>query len=170
MPSDDETTVQLPAIGRRRLLAGGAGIAAAVVLAGCGNDSEPAADSTSEPPADPPEPSQDGSPEPSEGDPQAPSEGGGTELGDASAVAVGGGAIFAAQRVVVTQPTEGNFRAFDITCTHAGCPVSEVTDTILCTCHGSTFALEDGSVVSGPATEPLGTKNVTVADGTITLA
>jgi Rieske Fe-S protein len=71
---------------------------------------------------------------------------------------------------VVTQPADGDFRAFGNICTHSSCPVTDVTDTINCNCHNSRFALEDGSVVSGPAPEPLPTKEVTVADGKIILA
>ena len=48
-------------------------------------------------------------------------------------------------------------------CTHRGCLVATVADgTINCTCHGSKFSIDDGSVVNGPATSPLGT--VAVAD------
>jgi len=92
-----------------------------------------------------------------------------TELGAAADVAVGAGVIYPEQQVVVTQPTEGEFRAFDTTCTHAGCPVASVSETINCDCHGSQFSIEDGSVVGGPAPEPLAPKNVTVEGGTITL-
>jgi Rieske Fe-S protein len=165
MPSDEETTVQqLPNVGRRTLLAGGAGLAAAVVLAGCGDDATPGSGSASDAPADDPE-TPDAGGEKGDGGTT-----GGTELGDAAAVAVGSGVIFAEQNVVVTQPTEGEFRGFDSICTHQGCPVSDVTDTINCNCHGSQFSLEDGSVVSDPATKALPAKQVTVVDGKILLA
>ena len=39
-------------------------------------------------------------------------------------------------------------------CAHAGCSLSKgqvVGDTIVCPCHGSTYRLEDGGVVHGPA-------------------
>lgn len=92
-------------------------------------------------------------------------------LGAASEVPVGGGAIFADAQVVVTQPTEGEFRAFSSICTHQGCQVSEVTDAeIVCTCHGSRFSIEDGSPVSGPATEPLGAQQVSVEGDQLVLA
>lgn len=74
----------------------------------------------------------------------------------ASDVPVGGGTIVAEEKVVVTQPASGDFRAFSAVCTHQGCPVQTITDgTINCPCHGSRFSLEDGSVVTGPATSPL---------------
>jgi len=61
---------------------------------------------------------------------------------------------------VVTQPVSGTFKAFSATCTHQGCAVSEVANgTINCPCHGSRFAVADGSVTAGPATTPLARKD-----------
>ncbi|MEZ5191458.1 MAG: Rieske (2Fe-2S) protein [Nocardioides sp.] len=82
---------------------------------------------------------------------------------------MGGGLIVAAQKVVVTQPTEGEFKAFSAVCTHAGCLVSSVSDTINCVCHGSAFSIADGSVVSPPATKPLPAAAITVDGVSITL-
>ena len=57
---------------------------------------------------------------------------------------------------VVTQPAEGEFKAFSGICTHQKCPVTEVAgDEIVCSCHGSRYAVADGSVVGGPAPAPL---------------
>lgn len=101
----------------------------------------------------------------------APSSTPGEKLGAAADVPVGGGTILADQKIVVTQPTKGEFKAFSSICTHAGCPVSAVQDgTINCTCHGSKFSVEDGSVVNGPATKPLPEVAVTVQGGEITTA
>ena len=78
-------------------------------------------------------------------------------------VPVGGGAIIAAAKAVVTQPAAGQFKAFSSTCTHMGCPVAEVADgTINCNCHGSRFDIATGAVKRGPATRPLPAKTVTV--------
>lgn len=44
------------------------------------------------------------------------------DLGDASAVPVGGGKVYPDQRIVVTQPTAGQYKAFSARCTHAGLP------------------------------------------------
>lgn len=86
-------------------------------------------------------------------------------------VPVGGGAIFEEQGVVVTQPAEGELKAFTNICTHAGCPVSSVEDgTIICTCHGSTFSIETGEVEQGPATEALAPIEITVEGDQISLA
>jgi Rieske Fe-S protein len=79
---------------------------------------------------------------------EAEGEGSGVVLASAGEVDVGGGLIVADQNVVITQPTEGDFRAFSATCTHQGCTVSSVSDgTINCNCHNSRFSIEDGSVV-----------------------
>ncbi|GGK77498.1 Rieske (2Fe-2S) protein [Mangrovihabitans endophyticus] len=86
-------------------------------------------------------------------------------------VPVGGGLIVASSSVVVTRPSAERVLAFSAVCTHAGCAVSEVADgTINCPCHGSRFAVADGSVVSGPARRPLPSLPVTVANETIRLA
>lgn len=78
-------------------------------------------------------------------------------------VPVGGGLIVKNQKIVVTQPSEGEFKGFSAVCTHAGCIVSKVANgTINCPCHGSRFSIEDGTVVSGPAKKPLGEAPVAV--------
>ena len=102
--------------------------------------------------------------------PPAPEGSPGPQTADADSIPVGGGAIFPASETVITQPAEGKFRAFSSICTHAGCPVTEVTGAIACRCHGSRFSLADGSVLAGPATRPLAAKAVTVTDGTVSVA
>ena len=52
--------------------------------------------------------------------PDAPDPG---PLANTDEIAVGGGKIFPEQQVVVTQPTEGNFKCFTAVCTHQGCIV-----------------------------------------------
>ncbi|WP_082569724.1 Rieske (2Fe-2S) protein [Knoellia sp. Soil729] len=89
------------------------------------------------------------------------------DLAKAADIPVGGGKIFDSAKVVVTQPTAGDFKAFSAVCTHQGCLVSSVKDgTINCDCHGSRFDIATGDVKSGPATSGLPSKSVTVgADG-----
>lgn len=129
---------------RRHVLAGGASVAALAALAGCGGVAHGA---------------------PSGAAPTGP-----VDLGSTGRIPVGGGTIFATGPVVVTQPDAGTFKCFSAVCTHQGCTVSEVKDgTINCPCHGSRYSITDGSVVQGPASEPLPTRPITVADGTITL-
>ncbi|KQY64347.1 Rieske (2Fe-2S) protein [Nocardioides sp. Root151] len=92
----------------------------------------------------------------------------GTELSPSADVPVGGGVILGDDNVVITQPTEGDFKAFSATCTHQSCQVVSVDKTINCDCHGSKFSITDGSVADGPATESLPEVKITVKDGTIT--
>ena len=95
----------------------------------------------------------------------------GETLGPASDVPVGGGKIYAGQRIVVTQPTKGTFEGFSAICTHQGCLVSTVADgTINCTCHGSKFSIQNGAVENGPATAPLGRVQVSDDGGQIVTA
>ena len=64
---------------------------------------------------------------------------------------------------MLTKDTAGEVHAFSITCPHQGCPVGSVEGgVIVCPCHGSTFALDTGARVSGPATSGLTTVDVTV--------
>ncbi|AUH44376.1 Rieske (2Fe-2S) protein [Streptomyces sp. CMB-StM0423] len=99
--------------------------------------------------------------------PQEGGDDGGAQLGTTSEVPEGGGKIFKDQKVVVTQPEPGAFKAFSAVCTHQGCLVSSVEDgTINCACHGSKFAITDGSVAQGPALEPLPAEDVRV-DGDV---
>jgi Rieske Fe-S protein len=87
-----------------------------------------------------------------------------------SDVPVGGGTVLAGQKVVVTQPAKGDFKAFTAVCTHQGCIVSKVEGgQIVCPCHGSHFSIEDGSPVSGPASSPLAARKISVAGDRLTV-
>ncbi|MEV4557406.1 Rieske (2Fe-2S) protein [Kitasatospora sp. NPDC049285] len=88
------------------------------------------------------------------------------DLGAASDVPVGGGKVYRDQKIVVTQPSEGQFKAFSATCTHAGCLVDGVRNSqIQCLCHGSRFGIADGAVQDGPAPKPLPAYQVAVQNG-----
>jgi Rieske Fe-S protein len=96
---------------------------------------------------------------------------GNAALASTSEIPVGGGKVFSAGKVVVTQPTAGEFKAFSAVCTHLQCLVDRVAGgTIDCPCHGSEFSVKNGSVVSGPATSPLPAQAIKVAGGKIKLA
>lgn len=74
----------------------------------------------------------------------------------AADVPVGGAAIIENSKYVVTQPTAGQFKAFNRTCPHAACDVSQVEKAeIICACHHARFAAADGAVLRGPATSGL---------------
>ena len=80
----------------------------------------------------------------------------GTNVGLASKVPVGGSATFtvpdgSGATGLVVQPTAGEFKAFNSTCPHAGCPVSLYQGMFVCPCHGSEFNESDGAVIQGPA-------------------
>ncbi len=145
------------AVSRRNALGGAATIGLGLpLLAACGGDeggSSTAADPsrspsssapTSEPPSSPPPSAASKVPKPATG------------IVTTSDVPVGSGVIIADSEVVITQPTEGDFKAFTAICTHQGCTVIDVTDTIHCPCHFSEFSIEDGSNVVGPSGTPAG--------------
>ena len=133
---------------RRAVLGGVAAVGAGAVLAACGSD----------------EPADSGG----GGDTSSGDSGGGDaatsgEIGTTADVPVGGGTVFQKEKVVVTQPTEGDFKAFTAVCTHQGCTVGSVKgDTIQCNCHGSQYNAADGKVKKGPAAKALAPKKVTV--------
>ncbi|MCX4388396.1 Rieske (2Fe-2S) protein [Micromonospora peucetia] len=159
--SDDQELTGPAARTRRTLLAGAGAVGAAVVLAACGSDDS----------GDPAAPTSGGPAVPSTGDAGGGDREGAQSLARTADIPVGGGAVYPAQGVVITQPRAGEFKGFDSICTHQGCPVTNVDGgTINCTCHFSKFSIEDGSVKGGPATKPLPAKNVKVTGDQISLA
>ena len=70
----------------------------------------------------------------------APETASGTALTPTADVPVGGGVIL--NGIVVTQPTEGEFKAFTAICTHQGTQLDAVTpEGIRCPLHGSLFSI-----------------------------
>lgn len=119
---------------RRSAVLGAGGVAAVAAVAACGADEAEAPES-------------------------------GTALGSAGDIDVGGGRIFEDEQLVVTQPAEGEFKCFSAVCTHQQCVVKTVADEVItCDCHGSQFAIADGSVAAGPAEEPLPEYAISVDD------
>jgi Rieske Fe-S protein len=146
---------------RRAVVAGTGLLAVSAALAACTNNQQPGAapGSQASSPATqaPPETSTTAAPA-------------GEHLGSTADIPVGGGKVFADNKVVVTQPTAGTFKGFTAICTHQGCTVSKVADgTIDCPCHGSKFAVADGSVVHGPAQRPLASRQITVSGDEVLL-
>ncbi|WP_224387369.1 Rieske (2Fe-2S) protein [Pseudonocardia sp. ICBG1293] len=146
-------------IPRRRLLAG-AGAAVACCAAGCATygtprDTAPAA----------PAPT---TPAPSAAAPGSSAAAAPAGIAAVDDVPVGGGRVFAEQRIVVTRPDADTVLAFDATCPHQGCLVDQVSRAgISCPCHGSLFAVSDGAPLDGPATAPLTSRPVRVEGGRI---
>jgi Rieske Fe-S protein len=166
-PADDPDGDTAGVLSRRAVVAGVGGVACVGLLTACGGST---ATAPATPAAPAPAPS---AAAPSEDDSAAEdsSEDDSDELASTSDIPVGGGAVFADDDVVVTQPTAGEFKAFSATCTHQGCKVNAVTNgQIACPCHGSRFAVADGSVVAGPAKKPLPAKSVSVDGDSIVLA
>jgi nitrite reductase/ring-hydroxylating ferredoxin subunit len=94
--------------------------------------------------------------------------GAGTALVATSKVPVGGGVVLDQQKIVVTQPVAGTFKAFSAVCTHQACTVGSVKDNVIsCPCHGSAYSATDGSVENGPATRALSAVPVTVTGGQV---
>ena len=70
--------------------------------------------------------------------------------------------------VYVVRETETDFRAFDIHCTHLGCPLSFSSGAgkFMCPCHGGNFDIE-GNVTGGPPPRPMIQYAVQVVDGNV---
>ena len=95
---------------------------------------------------------------------------GGQELAKTSDIPLGGGKIFADQKVVVTQPKKDEFKAFSAVCTHLGCTVGTISNGIIeCPCHHSKYRIADGSVAGGPAPKPLPAEQIKVEGNSIRL-
>lgn len=92
----------------------------------------------------------------------------GAELASTSEIPVGGGIVLTAEKIVITQPTEGDFQAFTAVCTHQGLLVTSVEDgTIHCANHGSSYDAASGDATGGPASGPLASVDITVNGGKI---
>ena len=151
----------MPAINlnRRAALTAIVGTSAAFTLAACAASPEVA-------PTNPPsatEPSADPSAETA-----APSETQAAQtfvVGPITEVALGGATRFLVEGrpVIITQPSDGEFRGFVAVCTHAGGAINGLRDEkLFCGSHNSYFDVETGEAVQGPARNPLGKVEVSV--------
>lgn len=136
---------------RRTVLAGAGGVGLAAVLAACSSPdtaAESGGDSTAA---------------------EASLVPAGEELAAVADVPVGGAvpASVGAVPVLVTQPTDGEIRAFDAVCPHQGCTVQPGDGELECPCHRSRFDLATGEVLGGPSPSPLPEISVTVTQGQV---
>ncbi|CAM5299747.1 MULTISPECIES: Rieske (2Fe-2S) protein [Streptomyces] len=144
-----ESVQPMPGPSRRTVVAAVGAAGLAVALTACGSEDEASGSSTE----------------------QGAAAGGGAALAKTADIPEGGGKVFDAEKVVVSQPAAGDFKAFSTICTHQKCPMTDLKeDTLSCACHGSQFSVLDGSVKKGPATQPLEEKKVSVSGDSITLA
>lgn len=169
-PQQDTRATRASRSTRRGVLAGVGlvGLAGAVSACGSGGPSSSSAGTTA------------GAPPATTGAGSAPSSasgGGGSTAGaqgsalaTTSEIPVGSGKIFTSEKIVVTQPNSGDFKAFSAVCTHMGCIVSTISNgTIDCPCHGSQYSISTGAVVGGPAPSPLPAQTIKVTRSNIFL-
>jgi nitrite reductase/ring-hydroxylating ferredoxin subunit len=138
---------------RRIVFQGLSALGVAAVLAGCGGEertqprAEPSATDTTGPTP---------GKTPSERKPKKDKHADQDALATTDEIPVGGGIILTDVRIVVTQPSRGQFEAFSAVCTHQGQTVGKVSDnTITCLFHGSQYDAATGDVTNGPATTGL---------------
>jgi Rieske Fe-S protein len=128
---------------RRVLLAGAAGVGAVAALAACGGGDSGNSGGNAAPAVE----------------------------AKKSDIPEGGGKIFEKEKVVITQPTAGTFKAFTAVCTHQGCLVTSIVNGLIqCPCHGSAYSVADGSVKSGPAPTALAEKTVKLNGDNVTVS
>lgn len=130
----------------RRVALGVTGVASAAVVSGCGSSEQGAGGNVKQPEISSP-----------------------IDVAAAQDVPVGGVIKVNAQdvTVMISQPTEGTFKAFSSACTHQGCTVNVQNNNIVCPCHSSYFDPKNGNVTGGPAEEPLPEYPVKVEGGRI---
>lgn len=149
-------------VARRTVVAAAGAVGLGAALVACGSDDS--SDSAEQTPA-----GSGGADDGANGDSGAGGQG--EVLARTTDIPEGGGKVFEAKGVVVTQPSAGQFKAFSSECTHSGCTVGNISNgTITCPCHGSQFDASDGSVKKGPATKPLGAASISVEGDEIKLA
>jgi cytochrome b6-f complex iron-sulfur subunit len=88
-------------------------------------------------------------------------------LAKLSAIPVGGSiaATHAGKPITLARQSSGTVAGFTAICTHMGCTVNAGGPELHCPCHGSIFNAFTGQVIDGPASRPLPSIAVHVADG-----
>ncbi|MDO5032212.1 Rieske 2Fe-2S domain-containing protein [Corynebacterium sp.] len=84
----------------------------------------------------------------------------------ATEIPVGSAVII--DKVIFTQPTEGQFKAYSQTCPHQGSLITEIQGmTATCTTHYTSYDLNTGEPTGGPGTKPLEEYGVESDGGTV---
>jgi Rieske Fe-S protein len=95
-----------------------------------------------------------------------------TLTAEGTALAASGGAAIVTSglgTMLVVRNDATSVAAYTATCTHQQCTISGFTNNVFqCPCHGSQFSTS-GSVVRGPATQPLRRFNASIANGVISI-
>jgi cytochrome b6-f complex iron-sulfur subunit len=165
MTADEQT----PALPRRQVLCGimAVGLLGTTALTACSEDSA----KTSTPASGTNNGGANNGGTPSGGANNPPTIG---ALAKVSDVPVGGGTIVQGadgKPIVLVQPSAGEIKAYDASCTHQGTTVGTPENGVMtCPNHGSKFKAADGSVVNGPAGSPLRSVAVTVNGDSIEFA
>ncbi len=158
-------------VSRRGVLAGSAAAVAVMALGACASPEETSGEGAATSSAPPSQtPTSAGTPTAQESPGEASPAG--VPVAGTDDFPVGGGVVVKTDNgpVVITHPTDTEFLAFDGTCPHAGCPVTEVLEnTIICNCHGSTYDGSTGDRLEGPAPTGLQPVPIQVAGGEIFL-
>jgi Rieske Fe-S protein len=85
---------------------------------------------------------------------------------DVARPGTGKNGAYGTRGLIVFRTEEGELRAFDSKCTHAGCNVTFQVDKIFCHCHGGTYDL-NGKNIAGPPPRPLTRLGVVEEDGAL---
>ena len=98
-------------------------------------------------------------------EPEPPAEPSGSSITTGEVDATGLASVETDVGKVAVANVDGEYFAFNDTCTHQGCSLSTGTldgSNVTCPCHGSTFNVTNGEVVNGPAASPVESYMVTV--------
>jgi nitrite reductase/ring-hydroxylating ferredoxin subunit len=77
------------------------------------------------------------------------------------------------REIALARLDDGSWVAFDNSCTHEECPLSEGDldgDQIVCHCHSSAFDVRTGEVLEGPAEDPISVYPVRVENDELEVA
>lgn len=91
---------------------------------------------------------------------------------DSIAVNSGKNFQFGSKPALLIRDPQGEFKAYDATCTHLGCTVQYQTgeNKIFCACHGGQYDAETGKNIAGPPPKPLNTFKVHVENGNVVVS